>query len=290
MPNLPLDFQFNQANLQDYQTCPRRFKLRYLEQLRWPAIESSPVHETERLAKLGTDFHHLVRQHLDCQRLGFDMVEVETRLSAMAVAHDLQQWWESYLHFRPAILNESQIYPEITFSTPLQGYRLVARFDALAVTPQGQVTIIDWKTALRKPRQEALAKRWQTRVYPYVLAQAGAALLPTAEARIDPADIRMVYWYPAEVDNHETTFLYNHTLFAETEMQLSHLIEQIKSAAEQADFPLANSVYPCQYCVYRSLCNRGDKAGDLVDEDADLAEESLDVAALDWEQIAEIQF
>ena len=62
--SLPDDFQFSQSSLQDFETCARRFQLRYLRQLSWPAVESEPIQEAERLAQLGADFHRLVHQHL----------------------------------------------------------------------------------------------------------------------------------------------------------------------------------------------------------------------------------
>jgi hypothetical protein len=46
----------------------------------------------------------------------------------------------------------------------------------------------------------------------------------------------------------------------------------------------------CAYCVYRSLCDRGVKAGELGDFEEGLEEgESFDFE-LDFEQIAEIAF
>ena len=76
--SLPKNFQFSQSSLQDFETCPRRFQLRYLRQLSWPAIESEPIQEAERLAQLGTDFHRLVHQHL----VGIDEETLETSLSS----------------------------------------------------------------------------------------------------------------------------------------------------------------------------------------------------------------
>jgi len=37
MSNLPAPFTFSQSSLQDYYDCPRRFELRYLSRLIWPA-------------------------------------------------------------------------------------------------------------------------------------------------------------------------------------------------------------------------------------------------------------
>ena len=45
MSNLPADFHFSQGSLQDYVDCPRRFQLRYMMKLAWPAVEAEPAVE-----------------------------------------------------------------------------------------------------------------------------------------------------------------------------------------------------------------------------------------------------
>ncbi|MCP4541151.1 MAG: PD-(D/E)XK nuclease family protein, partial [Chloroflexi bacterium] len=60
---LPADFQFSQASLQDYVDCPRRFQLRYVLRVAWPAPEAEPVLENERYLQQGAAFHRLVHQH-----------------------------------------------------------------------------------------------------------------------------------------------------------------------------------------------------------------------------------
>ncbi|HZU87116.1 MAG TPA: PD-(D/E)XK nuclease family protein, partial [Anaerolineaceae bacterium] len=61
---LPVSFHFSQNNLQDYVDCARRFELRHLLRLEWPALQSEPVLERERLMILGQRFHQMVQQHL----------------------------------------------------------------------------------------------------------------------------------------------------------------------------------------------------------------------------------
>jgi CRISPR/Cas system-associated exonuclease Cas4 (RecB family) len=276
---LPI-FQFSQSSLSDFATCPRRFELRYLRRLAWPAVESEPIQEAERLAQLGRDFHHLVQQYL----VGLD----EAVLTANLVEQDsdLRAWWQNYLRQRPAELAQAQLYPELLLSTPLRGYRLLARFDVLAVQPDGSFLIIDWKTSLHQPTRAKLARRIQTRVYPYVLAKAGLAL--QSGQPLDPAKIQMLYWYPARPAEPER-FEYSPELLQRDETYLSELIEQVQQAVQQKRFPLVEDQQACTYCVYRSFCGRGESGGPLVGL-AEEPSESLDVLALDWEQIAEIQF
>ncbi|MDM8530172.1 PD-(D/E)XK nuclease family protein [Anaerolineales bacterium HSG25] len=286
---LPNDFQFSQASLQDYKSCPRRFKLRYLDRLRWPAIESEPVQEAERLARLGTSFHQLVRQHVDYQTLPDPQVDVEAIL-AETLQHDetglLADWWRSYLTHQPPQLAGATVYPEITFSTPLHGHRIVARFDLLAVQPDGQFVIIDWKTSQKKPPRYRLADRFQTYVYPYVFAKAGTAF--NDGQPIKPDRISLIYWYPVEPEQPEI-FRYSIDLFERDERIIGQMITRVQKATSQNDFPMVENPRPCSYCVYRSLCERGDKAGPLIEMEAEV-EDSLDLESLDWDQIAEIQF
>jgi len=278
--SLPFEFQFSQSSLEDYETCARRFQLRYLRRLDWPAVESEPVQEAERLAQLGADFHRLIHQHL----VGLD----EEIISATVAAGqpELQLWWQNYLDQRPAVLAKAELQPELTLSTPLRGYRLLARFDLLAIGRDSSFLIVDWKTAQRKPDRDTLARQMQSRVYPYVLAQAGAVC--NQGRPVEPTAIKMIYWYPAAPDQPET-FDYSPELFQRDEQYLSELIERIKAAAEKDEFPLVDETKPCTTCIYRSYCDRGERAGALV-ELAEETPETLDVSALDWDQIAEIQF
>lgn len=278
--SLPEGFQFSQSSLQDFEACAKRFELRYIDRLSWPAIESEPVQEAERLAQLGADFHRLVQQHL----IGLD--EVLLTESLAGAEPELKTWWQNYLLHRPAVLAAAHIYPELTLSTPLRGYRLLARYDLLAAGPDGSFLIIDWKTARRRPGRESLARRSQTRVYPYVLVKAGAAF--NGGRPIDPASVRMMYWYP-ETPEQPELFEYSAALGRRDEEYLSDLVERIKTAARNKDFPLVQDKQPCRYCIYRSYCDRGERAGP-VEELAETPPDTLDVSALDWDQIAEIQF
>lgn len=278
--SLPNTFQFSQSSLQDFNTCPRRFELHYLQHLNWPASEAEPVQAAERLAQLGQDFHRLVQQHL----VGLDQDILEQTLTEADA--DLKTWWNNYLTYRPAALNDAQIFSELTLSTPLRNYRLTARFDVLAAQTDGSFLIIDWKTTHKKPTRESLAGQMQTRVYPYVLAAAGTAF--NQGQPIDPAAVNMMYWYPHAPDEPEI-FAYSPKLFQRDEEFLSEAIEQIKSAAQNNYFPLVESDKPCAYCVYRSFCDRGNRAGPIT-ELTEASPESLDISSLDWDQIAEISF
>ncbi len=264
---LPGDFHFSQASLQDYVDCRRRFWLRYIHDVRWPAAETESELENERRVRLGEAFHRLAHQHI----LG-----LPTEALARAAAHDadLQRWWEHYLEHGPANLPGVR-YPEATFSAPLGGYRLVAQYDLVAVGA-GWGVIVDWKTSRRRPRRKWLAGRLQTRVYPYVLARVFA-----------PEQVEMIYWFPDFPDEPER-FVYDAAQFRADELYLTTLIAEI-AALEEADFDLTERTERCGYCRYRSLCGRSAAAAPLEALEND--EPAADLQpALDFDQIAEIEF
>ena len=60
---LPPNFIFNQASLQDAVECRRRFQLRYLLELAWPAPVAEPADEHEAHIRSGEAFHRLIHQH-----------------------------------------------------------------------------------------------------------------------------------------------------------------------------------------------------------------------------------
>jgi hypothetical protein len=53
-----------QSSLQGYVDCPRRFDLRYVQRLSYPAMESEPALENEKHQQEGEYFHRLAQQHL----------------------------------------------------------------------------------------------------------------------------------------------------------------------------------------------------------------------------------
>jgi len=285
---LAADFQFTQGSLQDYADCPRRFQLRYLLGVAWPAVEAEPVLENEEHLRQGVAFHRLVHQHL----LGIP----RERLSLTVTNEDLRRWWQNYLDKGPADLPASR-YPEVVLSAPVSGYRLVAKYDLIAVDsgrpadlaePSGQglsrAVIVDWKTSLRRPSREWLGHRLQTRVYPYVLMCAGAHL--NDGQPLEPKQVEMLYWF-ANFPTQPEHFAYDASQHEADRAYLASLIEEIESL-EDEDFALTTDERHCRFCTYRSFCRRGVRAG-MFGEAEDESEWDVDLG-LEFEQIAEIEY
>lgn len=262
----------SQSSLQDYTDCPRRFQLRYLEQLQYPAVESEPALENEKHQQEGEYFHRLVQQHL----IGIPAEQV----GRLANTDNLARWWDHYLHADLPFTGYTK-HPEVTLSAPLGPFRLVAKYDLIAVR-DGQALIYDWKTYRKRPKTEWLAPRWQTRVYRALLGKAGSHL--NGGQPFGPEQIQMVYWF-ADFPAEPAVFPYNAGQFQRDWDALVKLAEEIATATE---FPKTDEHQKCAYCPYRGYCDRGVRAGDAADTEAEMeAEELFDV---NFEQIGEIAF
>jgi hypothetical protein len=61
---LPENFLFSQTSLQDFVDCRRRFYLRYIQQIQWPAVHSEPFLENEKYILEGSLLHEAIHQFL----------------------------------------------------------------------------------------------------------------------------------------------------------------------------------------------------------------------------------
>lgn len=272
---LPAAFTFTQSNLQDYVTCPRRFALRYIQQQKWPAVESEPARERERHMQQGADFHHMIHQHLS----GVP----EAVLTPRGSEEPLRRWWAAYLQHGLTGL-PAQRHAELVLSAPLAGHRLLAKYDLIAVEPGEKLVIVDWKTSLRVPKQAQAAARMQTLVYPYVLVEAGFYL--NGEQPVSPEQVTMVYWY-AEAPDQPHVFAYDTAAHKSAREELRDLITEIQT---RDGFDLTTDESRCRFCAYRSLCDRGIEAGDESELDVEADDIPDDPLDFDLDQIAEIEF
>ena len=271
--NLPTDFAFSSGSLQDAADCPRRFQLRHIRRLRYPAIEADPALEYEARTRQGARFHKLVQQHalgLDADLLAFSLHDDPT----------LAEWWRVFMESGLRDIPPKR-HVEIILQTRLAGRRLIAKYDMLALQPGGSAIIIDWKTG-NVPPKPWLRDRMQTVLYRYMLASAGRHLYG---APIPPERITMVYVYVAR-EGQRVAFDYSADQFHADEARLTELIEGMDAAEE---FPLTDEKRHCRFCTYRSLCDRGEAGGLALLDEFD-EEPEADLAALDFEQIAEIAF
>jgi RecB family exonuclease len=284
MTLLPDGFQFSQTSLQDFRDCPRRFQLRYIEGLRWPAVEAEPIEAHERRMRLGTDFHRMAQRAV----LGLP----EDQIARSAHDPDLQRWWRNFSAYRPVETfsgnaDNAKIRTEVGLRDQVAGYGVVANYDVLIVDPGRSCTILDWKTSTRRPNDQDLRETLQTRLYRLLAVRAGRYL--NGGQPFEPDQVEMIYWFP-EFPDAPARLPYNASTYEADLAYVDRLISDI-AAMDEAGFILTEDERACRYCPYRSYCGRGVEAGDLAAARADWEPTpDLDDLDLDLEQIAEIAF
>ena len=276
---LPIpSLQLNQSNLQDYLDCPRRFELSVLKDASWPAAYSEPIGNFELSTQRGNRFHLLCHQYFS----GVDRELLEYSISDP----ELKLMWDSFIPFARPLVNY-RFFSESLLSIPFNGHRLIAKFDLIVEISSEQYIIYDWKTASKKPARDLLDDRLQTHLYPFIFSQVGNDLFPGAE--IQPPLINMHYWYPLASD-HEEVFNYSDEKHQEFKNELHNLINTINDLIQNdSTFQLTDHIPRCQYCVFRSLCDRGLSAGSWENSPYP-DQEDLTNVRFDIEQVSEIEF
>ncbi len=276
--SLSPDFHFSQKSLQDYLDCPRRFELRCILRQKWPAIQTEPVIEQENAMEEGRLFHQMVQQ--------WNAGLPPDTILEDASSPNLNHWWLNLVQNNPLDQLPPQRHAEIALSAPLAGYRLIAQYDLVTVDPGKRAVIVDWKTSAKKPSHHQLSLRLQTRIYRFLLVTAGAFL---NEGRpLNPGQVEMVYWFPEFPANPER-FLYDQAQFEADRDYLANLINEI-ARLKPGQFFLTPDEEKCRFCIYRSLCDRGEKAGEWVALEEEDEIPSAGDAELGFEQIGEIEF
>jgi hypothetical protein len=258
---LPEYFSFNQQNLEDFVNCRRLFQLRHIQKQEWPSLESEPVREHEALMHLGEQFHMLVYQ----QGIGIPREQLTSSITNPILAG----WWQRFLEAEIDKIEGTRQFEKM-ISIPFEGYRLMAKYDLVIHAPDGQFLIYDWKTSQHEPQRKWLQGRMQTKVYPFVLAT------KTDPPVADPANISMTYWYPVFPDA-AVQFTYSAEMLKSDNAILSGLIHEIEALSPD-EFTRTEKTKLCEFCRYRSLCDRGSKAGDAHQQDDT---EYLDASAFD---------
>lgn len=259
---LPDNFVFTQSNLQDYVDCPRRFELRYLMGVRWPARNVDNEVDLRDWLAMGNQFHFMAHQFF-------------SGLSAEVISRSIQdpmlmEWWQRFMAWHDEQDFSGQNHSETVLYAQVNGSRAAAKFDLINQQKDGRYRIIDWKTSLRKPGTARLLDRIQSSFYPLILVLAGKNLSPQA-AQILPEQIEMMYWFTSNPDA-PVVRGYDQSQFKADQSKYASLFQKIRSK-RPGEFLLTEEIRHCQACSYRTMCDRMAEPGQTADYD-DLAEEN----------------
>lgn len=278
MTSTKIGLHLSQSSLQDFHDCPRRFQLKVIDKIPWPAPYLEPLSQLEKATNLGNSFHRLCQQYFS----GIDSISILKNISDP----DLKLLFDNFIPFADQLQSE-ELFSEIILGTPFSGHQLVAKFDLVLKTDDGNYEIYDWKTAAKKPSRTHLSQRYQTFLYPYIMAKAGKGLFKSGQ--LSPEMISMTYFYPLSSDPEEI-FPYSNSMYSEHTDKLTRVISEIDGMVDSGKpFPLTENIDQCQRCVYRSLCERGTQAGNL-DLYTEIDQEDLSAEHFDLDNIIEIEF
>lgn len=258
-PSPPL--RLSQSQLNRLATCPRKFQHTDLEQLAAPSEPDQQERQTQ-----GTRFHSLMQQWL----LGLPvepLIQEDTQLQA---------WFSAFMAVAPKILSLADDRPlwgqsEHARTLAFDDYLLTVVYDLLLANGQ-QAQILDWKTYPRPQNPRWLLQNWQTRLYPFVLAET---------SDYDPDRIVMTYWF-FESRNEQTpeaqrfNVAYDRIQHEQTRKDLTHLLAQLTGWLERyqngepfPQVPLESKA--CDRCSFAIRCDRA-----AVWDERDRSESSIE--------------
>lgn len=237
-------FFYTQQSLAAFETCPLKFRKRYMEGLRW---DSQPDENARTAMERGNSFHILVQRYF----LG-----VERGLNENAKDFEILDGWmrslESFFEIRP----DAVYLPEYALRTDADGLRLEANFD-LVVVKDGCLEIWDWKTHAEqtesgfKNLKTRLEKSLQTMVYLFVLKERAGIL---AGKSTEANRISMKYWQP-EPPHIIAEIYYDAKKHENFRKHLRQLVNKI-AAYDYSNFDKALYAKQCKYCEFNWYCNR----------------------------------
>ncbi|PSB23900.1 PD-(D/E)XK nuclease family protein [Stenomitos frigidus] len=243
----PLDFpiRLSQSQLNRLSVCPRKFQHTDLEQLAAPSEPDQQERQNQ-----GTRFHLLMQQWL----LGLPVDPL--------VQNDpqLQAWFSAFMAVAPKILTLGGDRPawgqsEYSRTLQLEGYLLTVVYDLLLTNDQ-QAQILDWKTYPRPQNPRWLLQNWQTRLYPFVLAET---------SDYDADRIAMIYWFfesgEQAPEARRFSIAYDATQHEQTRKDLIHLLTQLTGWLERYQngepFPQVSlESKECDRCSFAIRCDR----------------------------------
>ena len=257
------EFRFSQSGLQAFDRCRRRFFLRYVDELEWPAPVTDSEEQWEEATRRGSCFTSSYSSPRSAS--------TSKPLWRPAATRCWQAGEGNYLQSAPRPGAGERVLSEVELSAAVGKFSAVAKFDRIVLPAPGRgasISIIDWKTGGLRPRQAELQRSWQTAVYCYVFTEAGGALIDGAGARsIDPGRLELQYWHAGFPDALEP-IRYSEALHAEAGDRLRRTIAEISSLAQNGEpegFPRTEDRRECRHCEYRSYCGRGRTPGEFAE-------------------------
>ncbi|MCX8130461.1 MAG: PD-(D/E)XK nuclease family protein [Clostridia bacterium] len=263
-------FLFTQHSLSTFDSCPLKFRKRYLEGLKW---DSFPDENIKKRLEMGNNFHLLAHRYFLGIETGLDKSEEE--------CEELTKWMEnlkkSFSKDRFDIC-----LPEYKLRMSKDKMKLEANFD-LIILRDGYMEIWDWKThgENKKGRKSIIGNKLrdslQTKVYMYVLKEQAALI---AGEEVDCDRISMHYWQP-DPPGTLAEIRYDNLMHEEFGNILAKKIDDI-FGYDYSGFDKAIYAKHCKFCEFSWYCNNERIDFKAIEENEDIFEE------LEWDNVTEI--
>jgi hypothetical protein len=270
--------KLSQGNLTILETCPHLFQLQVLEQLGVPQLGEV----WERL-QLGSQFHQLMQQR--SQDLPIE--------SIVAADPDLTCWFRAVEDYEDELfprVDDKTVWTDSEHVRTLEwlGHTVVGIYDYVVLAPQS-AQILDWKTYPKPIETRHIQRSWQSRLYPFLLAET---------SDYQPEQIEMRYWFfqgtasrtqrdPQNQSVSQPQMLrlpYDRTQRDQTAQDLTSLLTQLNGwlgAYEtlETPFPKTELRSTCETCAFAVRC---DRAVGSVEEFEGMR------SALVWDEVGEV--
>lgn len=278
--------RISQQHLNTLETCPRKFEYLYLDGLNLPLDPD----KQERI-KFGNQFHLLMQQ----QELGLDISPILT------ISQDLADCFQALQKSVPDLLletnqltnkvsnsiSQSSVFRQAEYNLNLsyQNYIITVIYDLL-ITDHQYAHIYDWKTYPLPEKSNKIIENWQTRLYLFVLAEAGGYV---------PENITMTYWFIKSNQSQKAEHLqitYDQIQHEKNRQDLENLLEKLtdylkQQQTKQKPFPQVNvNLGICSLCQFLNRCQNQLLALNLINEKT--SEDTINPAWLNIDSIPEI--
>ncbi len=255
--NQPNLIRLSQIHLNLLETCPPQFQRVFIEQLSTPV----PPEQQDKIS-WGSQFHLLMQQ----QELGLSLLETTAEDEQLNQSVEALKKETAYLWQHPDLWHDAEHYRTLT----IDNYLLTAVYDLL-ILAEHQAQILDWKTYPEPEKKHKLLKNWQTRLYPYLLAETSHYL---------PEQISMTYWFVKLPQKPKSvTFKYDSQQHQKNHQDLQNLLNKLHQYLEEYEqnnlsFPHhPNCETSCQFASFLLKSDRDSQHYQSLLEDLETIEE-----------------
>jgi hypothetical protein len=224
---------YSQNLLNTFDKCPFKFKIKYLDNIRWKKDSINDEDYYENM-NMGLDFHLICQRHFSNIPVVIDDSNTE-----------LLQWTKS-LRENFTISDENIYLPEYEIRMKKDNIRIQAKYDLIIIKPNNKIEIWDWKTENRKLDYKEVSTRMQAIVYMYLL---GERSLEIFDKNIPLENISMEFWQPQYKDD-IITINYSESIHRINEKKIMDLIRRLDNYDFSLDFNIELYSRQCKYCEF----------------------------------------